>query len=64
MLTKKEENIIVNLNKAMRKMDERQIGRVEGAQMILYLMSNSSKEEKELSISKLEKQCCTQLIKV
>lgn len=63
MLTKKEENIIVNLNKAMKKMDERQIGRVEGAQMILYLMSNDSKEEKELSISKLENQCCSQLIK-
>lgn len=63
MLTKKEENIIVNLNKAMRKMDERQIGRVEGAQMILYLMSNNSKEEKEIDISELKNQCCTQLIK-
>lgn len=64
MLTKKEENIIVNLNKAMRKMDERQIGRVEGVQMILYLISNSPQEEKEIAMSELKKQCCTQLIKV
>lgn len=64
MLTKKEENILTNLNKAMSKMDERQIGRVEGVQMILYLISNSPKEEKEVTMSELKKQCCTQLIKV
>ena len=45
-------------------MDERQIGRVEGVQMILYLISNSPQEEKEIAMSELKKQCCTQLIKV
>lgn len=64
MLTKKEQRIITSLNKTMSKMDERQIGRVEGAQMMLYLISNAkSKREKNDAISQLEMQCRNKLIK-